>query len=545
MESDTPHVVNLINSVIGVGILAMPFCFSQCGLLLGALVLAYSAWATFASTSMLINSAKAKKKRSYEYLSLACFGPQGKFSVEFAQIGLMLGTCIAFYIVISSLLADVFGDWWSAVPTDETQLSLRRIFTIILGFFIVLPLGLLRDLSQIAYFAYFSSFFYIGFIGVVTYRSIAAGLLTFDWVNNIEWWEPSGIFRVLPIFALAFTCQSQLFIIYASMDNPPVSRMTGIMKKMIGIVAAIYLIIGLLGYSMFGSEIKGNMLLNYSNDVVLRVIKFGFAMSVIVGFPLMIYPCRQSIFTCFVVSRLKTNYSALKSDAKDDTTGGGGGQTMAFIPDHIFRLLTLAIVVTTMTFAFFIQNVETILGLNGALMGSFIAFILPSLCYKKACSEQLGKWDVRMWKLIFFTGVGALMLGVVQNLPKAEVIEIEYPTDYIEPIDKQKIDELTENMRNKLDTDLIDPDNPRINPYQSKEPEIWNINKYPKPVSSIPILNSNSSSQIPTPQKPIDNNPMDMDPNPADSEAKILSNKNEKILQSDNPSDNKILKNNG
>ena len=41
-----------------------------------------------------MNSAKAKKKKSYEYLSLACFGPQGKFSVEFAQIGLMLGTCI-------------------------------------------------------------------------------------------------------------------------------------------------------------------------------------------------------------------------------------------------------------------------------------------------------------------------------------------------------------------------------------------------------------------------------------------------------------------
>ena len=31
-----------------------------------------------------------------------------------------------------------------------------------------------------------------------------------------------------------------------------------------------------------------------------------------------------------------------------------------------------------------------------------------------------------MWKLIFFTGVGALMLGVVQNLPKPEVVEIDY-----------------------------------------------------------------------------------------------------------------------
>lgn len=101
--------------------------------------------------------------------------------------------------------------------------------------------------------------------------------------------------------------------------------------------------------------------------------------------------------------------------------------------------------ITTLKFCISVYNLQ-----NRAL-----AFILPSLCYKKACSEQLGKWDVRMWKLIFFTGVGALMLGVVQNLPKAEVIEIEYPTDYIEPIDKQKIDELTENMRNKLDTDLI------------------------------------------------------------------------------------------
>ena len=51
--------------------------------------------------------------------------------------------------MISSLLSDVFGDWWSEEVTEESQLSLRRLFTLILGFFIVLPLGLLRDLSQI------------------------------------------------------------------------------------------------------------------------------------------------------------------------------------------------------------------------------------------------------------------------------------------------------------------------------------------------------------------------------------------------------------
>lgn len=466
MDSDTPHVVNLINSVIGVGILAMPFCFSKCGLLLGILVLVYSAWATYTSGDMLMNSAKAKKKKSYEYLSLACFGPQGKFSVEFAQIGLMLGTCIAFYIVISSLLTDVFGDWWQEDSSEKDLLTLRQIFTIILGFFIVLPLGLMRDLSKIAYFAYFSSFFYCFFISVVFYKSVSAGLLTFDWVSKVEWWVPSGIFRVLPIFALAFTCQSQLFIIYASMDNPPVSRMNGIMRKMISLVASVYLVIGLLGYSMFASEVKGNMLLNFPNDFLLKIIKFGFALSVIVGFPLMIYPCRQSIFTCFVVSRLQSTYGALKNDESGQSSGG---QTMAYIPDAVFRALTLGIVIATMTVALIVENVETILGLNGSLMGSFIAFILPSLCYQKSLGSELSSLQRKIWRLVFFTGVGALILGVVQNLPKAEVLEVEQYPDHVIQQEFESMEQL-----------LSEPKNPKFDSISRKS--VLDINKYPKPL---------------------------------------------------------------
>ena len=71
----------------------------------------------------------------------------------------------------------------------------------------------------------------------------------------------SGIFKVLPIFALAYTCQSQLFIIYSTMDNPPISRIRGIMTKMLTIVGTVYSVIGLLGYSMFQSDIKGNFVI--------------------------------------------------------------------------------------------------------------------------------------------------------------------------------------------------------------------------------------------------------------------------------------------
>ena len=95
---------------------------------------------------------KKKTIFSYEYLASACFGSVGKFSIEFAQIGLMLGTCIAFYIVISSLLVEVFADIIQSEPTLDSREELRRQFCLFLGFFIVLPLGLLRNMSSIGKF---------------------------------------------------------------------------------------------------------------------------------------------------------------------------------------------------------------------------------------------------------------------------------------------------------------------------------------------------------------------------------------------------------
>ena len=72
MESDVPHIVNLINSVIGVGILAMPFCMSQCGLILGTIVLLFCGFITLQSCLMLISSAKAKNKTRYVHRFFLC-----------------------------------------------------------------------------------------------------------------------------------------------------------------------------------------------------------------------------------------------------------------------------------------------------------------------------------------------------------------------------------------------------------------------------------------------------------------------------------------
>jgi hypothetical protein len=49
---------------------------------------------------------------------------------------------------------------------------------------------------------------------------------------------------------------------------------------------------------------------------------------------------------------------------------------VTFIPDNVFKMITAVIVFLTMTVAYFIQDVEVVLQLNGALMGSFIGKII-------------------------------------------------------------------------------------------------------------------------------------------------------------------------
>ena len=54
------------------------------------------------------------------------------------------------------------------------------------------------------------------------------------------------------------------------MENPPLTRIRKIMTKMLSIVGSVYSIIGLLGYSMFKSEIKGKF---FAFHILLDILK--------------------------------------------------------------------------------------------------------------------------------------------------------------------------------------------------------------------------------------------------------------------------------
>ncbi|KAG8460572.1 hypothetical protein KFE25_011347 [Diacronema lutheri] len=304
-------VANLCNTIVGAGILGLPYALARCGLLLGVGLLLGCALGCALSLHLLARSAHTTGVRPASFYSVANAAiPRWAFVIDLAVAVKCFGVATSYLIVAGDML-----------PLVCAHLRLHPAFSsrelwVVLASTVAAPLACASRLDVMKYTSALA-------IACVVYLAVLA-LATLAWPSlacahargasdcrgPVRLRPDDGALRVLSIFVFGFTCQQNVFSVVNELRKPTLARIDLVVGASVLLALALYLPVGVGGYLTYGSHVAPDVLLSYPPDSPwVTAARAALAVVVVLSYPLQAHPSRR----CFL--------TLLRSARR----GGGGG----------------------------------------------------------------------------------------------------------------------------------------------------------------------------------------------------------------------------
>lgn len=411
-------VINTVNTIIGSGILVLPYAFRTDSIFLGTLIILFAGLAN--GMGMVLQGAASKfLPRGTATFFTVCRITYPNLSVlfDFAIFLQCFGVNISYLVLTGDLLPLVYTfDGWNTYS--------MKVFYIACSTVMIVPLSLMKKIDSLKY-ASIVALSAIVYICVLIYGYFIVALLTdynnipADKLGNVSYFKPQGIkpvFKTLGVIVLAYTCPTQ-FSIVSELENPTMKRICGITYVSMGITAFIFLSVSYAGYLTFGNALTGNILLMYGNNFYTQTGRALLVLMVILSFPLMFYPARVSFNNIYHVLSEKFNN-------KNQKTGPGleeeqprvneasplighhherNPSILEFSQDLVelehevdvpmtnqrFYILSIVLLIGSYAGALLLNSFELILSIVGSTGGVLISFVLPGFYgYKLIATDE-------------------------------------------------------------------------------------------------------------------------------------------------------------
>ncbi|CAG8453781.1 6244_t:CDS:2, partial [Scutellospora calospora] len=383
--------VNLANTILGTGMLAMPAAIASVGLIMGSMLIFYAAFTSGLGLYFLSRAAAQTKGRNSSFFAVSQLTyPKAALFFDIAIAIKCFGVSISYLIIIGDLMPQVVIAILGSGYIDSNSLFLDRRFWITAFMIVIIPLAFLKKLDSLRYTSFIAliSVVYLVFIVIYYYVGPDFKAPPKDKIHYINF---SGKFLThLPIFVFSFTCHQNVFSIYNELRDNNQSRINTVINGSIGTSSIIYQIIGILGYLSFGDDVLPNIIAMYNASTIVTIGRAAIVILVVFSYPLQAHPARFCLEkSFFFLQSLSSKSPRPYSEAR-----------------YIF--LTVAILFSSYIISILVSKLDLVLSFVGSTGSTAVSFILPGIFYYKLHEDS--SWDTRKILSVFLAVYGCLVM---------------------------------------------------------------------------------------------------------------------------------------
>lgn len=276
-------LMNLLNSLLGAGILSVPSSFGSAGIVPSLIIIIIICYLSYIASIIDVRLTQKIECSGFDELVLKVMGKWGSITYSIIVIIFLFASMIA-YLIIGG---DMIISWFSFAGLNVSSFKYR--IWIILVYSLVIPVVLMipKNFFLIGIFSAASVFFIIFYIIATIIKSIQYfpkyGISKTMVVAKFD----KSIFSAIGVYALTFALPTVVIALLHPYSPEYRDRRNVVMACFI-ITGSLTIFPSILLYLIFGDEADGNILNSFpSNDILFTIVRIGFFLIVSFSFPVL------------------------------------------------------------------------------------------------------------------------------------------------------------------------------------------------------------------------------------------------------------------
>ncbi|XP_065857128.1 amino acid transporter ANT1 [Euphorbia lathyris] len=370
---------NIIVSVVGTGILGLPFTFRVAGWFAGSLGVLLAGTATYYCMLLLVQCREkqeaeelTQETKTYGDLGYKCMGNFGRYLTEFLIFTSQCGGSVAYLVFIGQNLSSIFGG-----HTHSLTLS-SFIFLLVP---LELALSWIDSLSGLSPFSIFADVCNV-LAMVIVVKEDAEKVLNSEFKFSDRTAITSNIGGLPFAGGMAVFCFEgfgMTLALEASMRER--GRFPSLLAKAFSGITLIYVLFGFSGYMAYGDQTKDIITLNLPHTWCTIAVEIGLCLGLMFTFPIMVHPVHE-----IVESKLenigwhqKLYYNECRSSTK-----------VGMIRKYVSRAILIVILAVL---ASFVPGFGEFASFVGSTLCALISFVLPASFHLILLGPSLNFWQ--------------------------------------------------------------------------------------------------------------------------------------------------------